>query len=150
MSEQANIYDEESMSFLKDVAGWIQNARKATKIDYKSDLQANLLPTMLRMFEVLSTRINEVESVVMEQLEENTLQPELANAILAAFALAEEAFKSALVSTENEAVKKFRAAVAELTPQIQEAVIEEPDDVEEDEEEEDETNADGTTEEETA
>lgn len=130
------IYDDDSLSLLSDVGRWLQAMKKpGAKVDYKTDLQANLVPLILQMFQVLSARITETEKIVVEQLEENTLQPAFAERLFDVFALAEAAFKSGLVSTEDEAVKKFRAAVAEITVEINDSII----DVEDEDEDEEVT-----------
>lgn len=141
--ELENIYDPDSMSLLADVARWAETLKSNKKLEYKDDLKANLLPLILQMFQVLSVRITETEKILVETLEDNTLQPEFAERILAVFALGDAALAESLVSTESEAAKKFRAAVAEITPEIQDAVI----DVDEDEEGDASASEDGDAEE---
>lgn len=131
MSEQVeNIYDDNTISLLNDLKGWVEDLKKKPKVDYKTDALGNLVPLIVRIVEVTATRMYETEQVVMEQLNENTLQPDFAAEILAVLALAEEAINAALVPPDNEKVKQFRAAVAELVPKIEEATLDLDDETE--------------------
>lgn len=123
MSNEEAIYDDNTVSLLNDLKGWVDDLKKKPKVDYKTDAIANLVPLIVRLVEVTAMRMHETEQVVMEQLNENTLQPDFAAEILAVLALAEEAIKAALVPSDHEKVKQFRAAAAELIPKIEEATL---------------------------
>lgn len=136
------IYDEDSLSLLNDLNRWTAQRPKAA-----ADPKIDLLPIMLQMFHVLSSRIHELDAILVEQLEENTLQPAFAQSILDAFDLAEKAIASALVPSDSEPVKAFRSAVAVLTPQILESVIDAAEDEEVADDGDDETDGEDAEEE---